>query len=329
MKKFLATLLIIFSILAIITPKTLATQTNKKYFRVTAYYSPLPNQKYYLKGNYEAEVRMNGQWIRWASGKKVFSGMLAWPKNYKFGTKIYLKWLWVWEIADRGWAIVKAWERNFKYDRIDLWVGYGDEGLRRALYWGNRIIEWKILNKNSKITINYKKIKAPYWTTYKLNLAKKYKQVSKKIIKPKTEFEKLLEKELKIFETKLKNSSDTKILQERLSDLGLYSGKIDWNYDNIKEIITNYQLEKKLIQYKWQAWTGYFWPKTRASLKKDYKNYLTKQEEERKKIEAFEKKIRFTRKTSSTKSHKFYKKSLIFKKMRNFKWCKNNATNSK
>ena len=33
----------------------------ERYFVVTAYYSPLPDQKYYLKGNYEAEIRLNGR----------------------------------------------------------------------------------------------------------------------------------------------------------------------------------------------------------------------------------------------------------------------------
>ena len=89
-----------------------------QYFTVTAYYSPLPDQKYYLKWDYDAERRLNGMWIRWASGRAVFSGMIAAPKNYQFGTKVYLQWLWVWDIQDRGWAIVNAWERWYKHDRL-------------------------------------------------------------------------------------------------------------------------------------------------------------------------------------------------------------------
>ena len=63
----------------------------ERYFVVTAYYSPLPDQQYYLKGNYQAEKRLNGEGIRGAGGKKVFSGMFAAPKNYSFGTKIFLE----------------------------------------------------------------------------------------------------------------------------------------------------------------------------------------------------------------------------------------------
>jgi len=35
----------------------------ESYFIVTAYYSPLPNQQYYITGNYEDEVILNGQGI--------------------------------------------------------------------------------------------------------------------------------------------------------------------------------------------------------------------------------------------------------------------------
>jgi hypothetical protein len=290
MKKFLAYFLIfIISPFNIFSTKA-AWESNKRYFRVTAYYSPLPNQKYYLKGNYLDEIKMNGKWIRWASGKKVFSGMLAGPSKYRFWTKIYLKWLWIWEIADRWGAIVEAGKRNFKYDRIDLWCGYGEEWLRRALYWWNRVIEWEIVSKKQKVTINYNKIPAPYWTTYKLKIQKKFFS-RKKIKKQKTKFEIFLEKELEIFNSKLKNKKDTKRLQEILSDLWMYKWKIDWDYNKIVEIIKNYQLEKKLIKNKYERWAWYFWPKTRASLKKDYKKYLIKQEEKRKKEEALEKKL--------------------------------------
>jgi len=34
-----------------------------KDFIVTAYYSPLPDQEYYITGNYEDELRLNGQGI--------------------------------------------------------------------------------------------------------------------------------------------------------------------------------------------------------------------------------------------------------------------------
>jgi hypothetical protein len=60
-------------------------------FIVTAYYSPLPNQSYYLKGSYEADLVLNGNGTNGASGKEVYIGMLAAPKKYPFGTKIHLE----------------------------------------------------------------------------------------------------------------------------------------------------------------------------------------------------------------------------------------------
>ena len=312
MRKILAFFLIILLSPFNIFSVKATWESNKRYFRVTAYYSPLPNQKYYLKWNYKAEIKMNWIWIKWASWKKVFSWMLAWPSKYKFWTKIYLQWVWVGEIADRGWAIVEAWKRNFKYDRIDIWCWYWEEGLRRALYWWNRVIEWKIVSQKSNITINYKKIPAPYWTTYKLKLQKRF--FSQKIKKQKTKFDIFIEKELEFFNSKLKNSNDTKKLQEILSDLWMYSGKIDWNYNKIINIIQNYQLEKKLIKNKYQIWTWYFGPKTRASLKKDFKSYLIKQEEKRKKEEVFEQKLNKIKKEKLIQAQKEIKNLAYLRK---------------
>jgi hypothetical protein len=68
-----------------------AASVEKKKFIVTAYYSPLPNQSFYLKGSYEADIRLNGNGTHGASGKAVYVGMLAAPKTYPFGTKIYLQ----------------------------------------------------------------------------------------------------------------------------------------------------------------------------------------------------------------------------------------------
>jgi hypothetical protein len=36
-----------------------ASAEEMQYYIVTAYYSPLPDQEYYLKGNYEDEIKLN------------------------------------------------------------------------------------------------------------------------------------------------------------------------------------------------------------------------------------------------------------------------------
>lgn len=63
----------------------------QKYFIVTAYYSPIPGQDFYLRGDYNSEIALNGNGISGASGKPVFAGMLAAPKTYSFGTRIDLE----------------------------------------------------------------------------------------------------------------------------------------------------------------------------------------------------------------------------------------------
>jgi hypothetical protein len=53
------TLLLLISVISLFRYDTYANNNDSDYFIVTAYYSPLPNQKYYLKGNFEAEKRLN------------------------------------------------------------------------------------------------------------------------------------------------------------------------------------------------------------------------------------------------------------------------------
>jgi len=107
---------------------------------VTAYYSPLPDQSFYIRGSYEADIRLNGRGTNGADGTAVYPGMLAAPKSYPFGTRIHIPGLGVGEVHDRGGAIL---ERE-DYDRIDVWMGHGEEGLARALNWGSRMVEGEV-----------------------------------------------------------------------------------------------------------------------------------------------------------------------------------------
>ena len=253
MKKIISLLLTLSILINLIPLNTFAFQEEESYFIVTAYYSPLPNQKHYLKWDFESEKKLNGNWIIWASWKKVFSWMLAAPKWYKFWTKIYLEWLGVWEVSDRWGAIVHAWNRGYNYDRIDLWVWYWDEGLKRALYWGKRKIKWKIVSYKTPITINNKKIPAPNWAT------------------------KWLKKISSIFNTPLwkwSNKEQIKKLQKFLQKIGLYNWEIDWIYNKkIIDIIYNFQIENKLIK-KWNLYWAWYWGyKTRNLMLKKYLNW--------------------------------------------------------
>lgn len=103
-------------------------------FKVTAYYTPVADQGVYFNGDYETEKKIN--WGNWygASGRRVFNGMLAWPKWYSFGTTVYLSWYGRGWIYDRWWAIIStSW-----YDVIDIRAWSWLDGMVKALYWWSR-----------------------------------------------------------------------------------------------------------------------------------------------------------------------------------------------
>lgn len=108
-----------------------ATQTEQD-FIITAYYSPLPDQCCYVRGSEEADKILNGQGSSGADGTPVYAGMAAAPASYGFGTRIALPGIGVVTVHDRGGAI----EEQADGHRLDLWVGYGEEGLARALAFG-------------------------------------------------------------------------------------------------------------------------------------------------------------------------------------------------
>jgi hypothetical protein len=113
----------------------------EKIFVVTAYYSPKSWQAFYYKDTFEAEKALNWEWLHGASGKPVFNGMLAAPSSYDFGGLLYFPSLgWVWEIADRWWAIVHAWEQWQSYDRIDVRMWTWELWLVKALVFGKQTI---------------------------------------------------------------------------------------------------------------------------------------------------------------------------------------------
>lgn len=274
MKKIISSLLLALWIFSILPVQNL--QADNNYFIVTAYYSPLPDQKYYITGSYESEIRLNGKGIAWASGKNVFSGMLAAPSKYAFWTKIYLEWLWVWSVEDRGGAIVPAGKRGYSHDRIDIWVWSGDEGLRRAMYWGKRKIAWNVLSATNT-TLDYKTIPAPSWAVPKTTtLYGKAVQVEQSSTATK--------KELDIFSLSLWKWSDTSYiskLQEILLELGYYTTQeITWVYDtHTIDAVYNFQVNNNILTHEYEKWAGSYGPKTRSKLKEIYWLYTKEQEE--------------------------------------------------
>lgn len=115
---------------------------------VSAYYSPLPGQSFYATGTYVGDIRLNGGGVTTASGVKVADAtgaFLAAPPCFEFGTILEFEGMGNYIILDRGGAI--------KGSRLDLWTGYGEEGLRAALSWGKRTVEVNTLGKDANVEL--------------------------------------------------------------------------------------------------------------------------------------------------------------------------------
>lgn len=209
------------------------------YFIVTAYYSPVPNQKKYITWTYEWDIRLNWSWIIWASWKAVHSWFIAAPKKYEFWTKIELEWLWVWVVQDRWWAIVEAWVNWHEHDRFDIWMWYWDAWLERAIKWWKRTVKWKIVPPNSKITIEFE--------TY---IVDEYWDLTLDWDNP--------------------NPEDVKRLQELFKKLKLYDWKIDWDFSKIKKDFLDFQKRSWIIENDDDWWAWYFGQKTYIALREQY-----------------------------------------------------------
>lgn len=246
----------------------------------TAYYSPLPNQKYYLRGNYEAELLLNGNGTHGASGRPVFNGMLAAPKGYSFGTKIWVEGFGVGSVEDRGGAIVPTGTRGNAFDRVDIWMGYGEEGLGRALAWGRRTVKArKYVSNQTAVTFDFSKIKPanlsksvakvnkPTTDTVSLSLSsasKSSSQIASKTVSENTPKPDELELKMNAFnreKTRVKEAIDDlgtpkigdtgpeiRMLQEVLIDMGYLDGKSTAIYGPAtKAAIAEFQKSTKLI----------------------------------------------------------------------------------
>lgn len=102
---------------------------------ISAYYSPVPGQSRYATGTYEGDIRLNGGGVMTASGTPVSAAQgafVAGPPCMPFGTQLDIEGLGTHQVLDRGGAI--------KGNRLDIWMGYGDVGLKNALTWGKRTV---------------------------------------------------------------------------------------------------------------------------------------------------------------------------------------------
>jgi len=142
-------------------------------FIVTAYYSPLPDQNFYVTGSLAGDKRLNGNGTHGADGTPVYPGMIAAPGTYAFGTRISCPGYSDGEIHDRGGAIVKAGVRNNAHDRLDFWAGHGDEALKTALYWGKRTLTCTVYPPNHSPAEQYVNLPQGNLSNFAKNFLKK------------------------------------------------------------------------------------------------------------------------------------------------------------
>lgn len=210
----------------------------KRIFGITGYYSPLPNQSRYVRGSYEADVRLNGKGTNGADGTQVYPGMLAAPKTYPFGTSLFIPGLGVGTVHDRGGAIVPAGQRNQAYDRIDVWMGSGEEGLARALSWGFRIVEGVLYDEPLPDSFSY----------FGVPPASIAHLPSPNIISDSTTYNQSIES-----------------LQENLRILGYYQAANSGIYDeNTKKAVLQFQLDNDVVSTADSPGAGNFGPKTKG-----------------------------------------------------------------
>lgn len=219
-------------------------------FTISAYYSPLEGQEHYVTGTYEGDIRLNGNGTNGADGTPVYPGMVAAPSIYEFGTKMYIPGIGIVAVHDRGGAIVSGDEEFGTYDRLDIWMGYGDTGLERALNWGMRDVEVTIYGIDDTLEEEI----------YLEGYSDAEKFVKTIVITPELFSEDLWYGD---------NNDDIKRLQEYLAILDYYNSKITGYYDDATmEAVFNFQVDNGILDDWNDLGAGHFGINTRFAMDK-------------------------------------------------------------
>ncbi len=242
-KRILAYTGILLTSIVIAPPGTsFASSGETATFIVTAYYSPLPWQSSYARGSFAADKKLNGNGTHGASGTPVFTGMIAAPSSYEFGTHIFFEGLWLGRVEDRWWAIVDAWVRWQPHDRIDIWMGYGDAWLSRARAWWVREVTWRFVTKEEADNLNSVDLIG----------------IDKGRV------------DLSIFPTAKAQSQGgiSADIIEAFAELGYIVEGGD-----VKAMIFRFQVDQWILTSQSEDWAGNFGPKTKAAFVGEYKKY--------------------------------------------------------
>ncbi len=241
-------ILIIGTILAFFALHQIAHAAYQKTFIISAYYSPLAGQERYVTGSYEGDIRLNGSGVNSADGTPVYPGMIAAPSTYAFGTKMKIPGIGTVAVHDRGGAIVHAGERGNSHDRLDVWMGYGDAGLTRALNWGKRTVTATVYGRDPNIEEN----------VYLEGFSEAERFIRNIVVQ-----QKIFKKDL-WYGT---SGDKVKELQEYLTDLDYYKGKIDGYYgDEVYKAVMQFQIDERIVDRQEDFGAGYLGPQTRSKL---------------------------------------------------------------
>ncbi|MCF7905796.1 peptidoglycan-binding protein [Candidatus Gracilibacteria bacterium] len=250
MKKISIALVFSF-LLHIVIPFAGASATFQKgeehTFTITGYYSPLPNQEYYVTGDYWSEIRLNGYGTNGADGTPVFPGMIAAPRTIPFGTKIKIPGLGMGAVHDRGGAIVNKGERDLaKHDRLDVWMGYGMEGLRRALAFGVQHLDCEIFSSETPIHVGMN-FEVPPMLQEIVSLPEREGFYQNLALGSRGE--------------------NVEALQEALNKLGFFGGLVDGIFDErVRLAVLEFQKKYFIVEDALSVGAGIFGPQTRSKL---------------------------------------------------------------
>lgn len=259
----LSSLLLLLSFLTQLVPLT--AHAEWAYYLVSAYYSPLPDQEFYLNGSYENEIKMNGEGKFTASGQAVRIGVVAAPRENPFNTRVRIKQTLTIKgtnvnfdfngtILDRGGAINSA----NKLPRLDIYMWSGKEGLCRAINFGVQTVYVDFdTNSTPSDTTNFDNIPSDCSNPHNETVPLASWGSNTRPFDP--------------FTMPIGTGSpveNIKIVQNLLSRVNAYSGTIDWLYN---ETLTNaifvFQKANGIVQEKTDDGAGTYGPKTRNMLK--------------------------------------------------------------
>lgn len=245
-------------------------------FTISAYYSPLPCQSRYATGSYDGDIRLNGGGVRGADGTPVYPGMIAAPKSYPFGVKMDIPGIGIVAVHDRGGAIKAAGGAEGVYDRLDVWMGYGDKGLERALQWGKRTMDVVVYGINDSISeqIILAGYSADEASAGSCDIATG--EIAVQVEEEPVVQEMVVQEPVKIVSTVTSSSllqnghsgEEVRALQTELKKLNFFKGEVTGYYGELTEhAVFKFQQSQLLVGGLMDPGAGIFGPKTRERMR--------------------------------------------------------------